>query len=361
MVEAADALTIRVRPGIRATAGKWAALVETEATLAVVPNYNTGTNDKTRFPNVIDPQNVELNRAQLSYMGADGLIVTAGRQLLELGDERFVGSGSFRQNQQTFDAVRVQRVAKNGLVVDLSYAWSDRTVNGIKGRGARPQSIEGTNLFAIAGYAFPIGTATAFAYLVDQNDAAVQGHRLSSQTYGLRFAGTSTVSKTTKLTYVASWARQSDYSRNPNRYSADYWLGEATITHRAASIAMGYEILGASQGAALTSVQTPLGALFKFQGWADKFTTTPPDGVRDLYATIGGNWTNVRAFDQLRLVGTVHRLESDRFAQHYGDEVNLLASAKRGRTTTAIRFARYCADRYATKTSKFWLSLEWSY
>ena len=43
----------------------------------------------------------------------------------------------------------------------------------------------------------------------------------------------------------------------------------------------GYEVLGADDGAALTSFQTPLATLHKFQGWADKFLTTPPNGIRE--------------------------------------------------------------------------------
>ena len=34
--------------------------------------------------------------------------------------------------------------------------------------------------------------------------------------------------------------------------------------------------MGASDGMALTSFQTPLATGFKFQGWADKFLATPP-------------------------------------------------------------------------------------
>ena len=148
---------------------------------------------------------------------------------------------------------------------DVTYAWSDRTVNGIDGAGARPQSIEGSNVFAIAGYATPVGTLTGFAYLVDQDVATVQGYCLSSQTYGVRFAGSTALSKTAKIGYVASYARQSDYARNPNRYAADYWLGEATLTARALSATAGYEVLSADQGVALTSVQTPLASFSSFR------------------------------------------------------------------------------------------------
>jgi hypothetical protein len=46
----ADAITIRVRPGVVLTAARWSALVEAEGTLAVREDYNDGTNGKTNFP-----------------------------------------------------------------------------------------------------------------------------------------------------------------------------------------------------------------------------------------------------------------------------------------------------------------------
>ena len=61
----AEALTVRIRPGVQASTGRWSALVEAEGTLALVEDYNNGTNGRIGFPNVIDPQNIEFNRAQI--------------------------------------------------------------------------------------------------------------------------------------------------------------------------------------------------------------------------------------------------------------------------------------------------------
>jgi hypothetical protein len=355
----ADALTLRVRPGVQLSSGHWSALVEGEATLAIVRDYNDGTNGRTAFPLVADPRNAELNRAQIRYAGANGFAVTAGRQLIELADQRFVGSSNFRQNQQTFDAVRVQWGRPMGFSADLTYAWSDRTVNGVHGTGARQAAIGGDNVFALLNYRIRLGTLTGFAYLVDQDEAAVQGFRLSSQTWGLRFAGGAPLGPGISLAYAASWARQSDWHRNPNHYAADYWLGEAALTARGFTATGGYEVLGADRGAALTSVQTPLASFFKWQGWAGKFNPTPPNGVRDLYGTLARTWHHVGPVDPVTLSATWHRFESDRLALHYGNELDLLASLRRGRTTFSARYARYRADAFATDTDKLWLSVDW--
>lgn len=358
--EQADALTLRVRPGIQATKGMWSVLVEGEANLAIADDFNDGTNGKTAFPLIADPPNLELNRAQIRYAGADGLALTAGRQRLEFADQRFVGSAGFRQNEQTFDAVRVQWGKPKGLSADLAYSWSVRTVNGRNGTGARPQAIGGNNLFAVLAYGNNIGTLSAFAYLVDQDEAAVQGYRLSSQTWGLRFAGSQPVAKDAKLTYVASWAQQSDWRRNPNDYAADYWLAEAGIVAGGLTATGGYEILGASNGIPLTSVQTPLASHFRFNGWAGKFVATPPNGLRDLYASLGYGWKKAAGFDTIGVNAVWHRFDSDRAGQHYGDEIGLALTAKRGRTGGSVRYARYRADDFATDTDRLWLTLEWA-
>jgi hypothetical protein len=355
----AEALTLRVRPGVTLGEGEWTALVEGEATLAVIGRYNDGTNGKTGYPLIVDPRNVELNRAQLRW-ASKANSVTLGRQRIALADERFVGPAAFRQNEQTLDAVRGIWSPVKALTADLTYAWSDRTVNGRHGTAARQEAVSGDNVFALLSYKTAVGTLSGFAYLVDQDEAAVQGFRLSSQTWGARFAGTADVAKDVKLAYAASYARQSDWHRNPNDYSASYWLGEAGLAAHGFVVTVGYEVLGADKGIALTSVQTPLASFFKFQGWAGKFNPTPPNGLRDLYGTLGYGWKKVGGLDAINIGATYHRFDSDRLGQHYGNELDLVASAKHGHYTASIRYARYNADAFATDTRKLWLTLEWS-
>jgi hypothetical protein len=356
----ANALTARARLGLEATSGQFVFLAEAEGVLALDNNYFSGVNSKSAtYPIVADPQNVELNRVQLQYKGLPKTVVTVGRQRINLDDQRFVGSVGWRQNEQTFDAVRVTWAGLPRLSIDASYVWSVRTVNGVDGTGARPTAIPGSNWFGLVSYAAPIGTLTGFAYLVDQDLAAVQGFRLSSQSYGVRFAGSRPIAPGWKIGYIASAARQSDYRRNPNRYAASYYLAEANVSGKVLAATAGYEVLGADHGTALTSFQTPLASLFRFQGWAGKFGTTPPNGIRDLYGTLGANWKTKGLISGVGLGATWHHFDSDRLSQHYGDELDLLAQAKLKRFTVAARLARYKADQFQTDTTKGFLSVEW--
>lgn len=358
----ADAVTARIRAGLEAKSGNVSILVESEATLAISERYNSGLNGKTGFPLVADPQNIELNRAQLQYRGLPKTIVTIGRQRINLDDQRFVGSVGWRDNEQTFDAARVEWSGVKGFRADLTYARADRTIWGVDGGNrhgpARLPAIGGDNVFANLGYTMKLGTLTGFAYLVDQDQRLVFAN--SSQTYGGRFAGTSALSRTVKLSYAASFARQSDYHRNPNGYAASYYAGELGLGVKAFSLGGGYEVLGADKGAALTSFQTPLATLHKFNGWADKFLVTPPNGLRDAYGSIGYGWKRVAGFDAIGLTAVYHRFDSDRLGQRYGDEIDVQASLKRGRYSALVKYADYSAHGFATDTKKLWLSLEWA-
>ena len=356
---AADAATIRLRAGLEAIRGAWSATVVAQGSLAAVGAYYDGLHGAATRPLVADPQNVALYLAQLQYK-AGGVVLTAGRQRIMLDDERFVGNVGFRQNGQTFDAVRGEWKLTPRLKADLSYAWSARTIWGVDGVGARPGAIGGNNVFANLSYTTAVGTLTGFAYLVDQDENAVQGYRLSSQSYGARVAGVHAFSRAVKLSYQLSYATQSSYHRNPNSYRAGYYLVDAGLELRSLRLGAGYEVLGADKGVALTSFQTPFATGFKFQGWADKFLTTPADGVRDLYGSAGYGWKVAGPLKMLALQAVYHRFASDRASRRYGDEIDLLASAKVHKTTVALRYASYHATSFATDTSKFWVQMDWS-
>src|SRR5437868_3122510 len=97
-----------------------------------------------------------------------------------------------------------------------------------------------------------------------------------------------------RLTLALSYARQSDYGRNPVRFAADYVAGEAGLAYRSLTLTGGWEKLGSDGGRA--AVQTPMATLHKFDGWADLFLTTPANGLRDLYAGAAYKFARIRAF-----------------------------------------------------------------
>lgn len=347
----ADALTLRLRAGFELKQGDFALLGEGEGALALVERYNSGVNGLARYPTVADPENVEINRIQLQYRGIKDTLVTAGRQRIALDDQRFVGNVAWRQNEQTFDAVRVESKALGPVAIDVTYAWAARTIYGVESPIA---GIGGDNVFAGASVKLGPVSAKGFAYLVDQD--ATGRRQFSSQTYGAR-ATTTLPLGPAKLSLAASYARQSDWRDSPNRYAADYWLADAQLQLKAFGLGGGYEVLGSDRG---TSFQTPLATLHKFQGWADKFLVTPADGIRDLYA--GGSYAlALGKAPVITLQAIYHRFDSDRNARRYGEEWDVQLGFKPlKRVAALIKYADYRAASFATDTRKLWLQLDFS-
>ena len=80
------------------------------------PNDNSGL-----FSVIPDPNVTELNRFQLVNKSIPDTTVTLGRQRIIFDDSRFVGNVGWRQNEQTFDGIRVQNKSLGALSVDVSY------------------------------------------------------------------------------------------------------------------------------------------------------------------------------------------------------------------------------------------------
>jgi hypothetical protein len=369
----ADAVTVRVRAGFEAQLpDKFSLLAEATGTLAINNHYFDGTlksgKPTTLFPTVADPQTIGLNRLQLAYKGLKGTLVTLGRQRINIDDQRFVGAAGWRDNEQTFDAIRVETTPVKNLKADVSYALTDNTVFGIDGQaGVNTGHIGGDNVFGTLAYATAIGTIEGFGFLVDQNVPA--RFKFSSKTFGGRFSGKYAFDKKTSLTYALSYANERDVHLNPTRFSANYYFAEAYLNAHGWAIGGGYEVLGADTGArvkstsalAITSFQTPLATLHKWNGWADMFLTTPANGLTDAYGSIGYTINSRKPFSGLGASVIYHDFRSDVAHLHYGHEWDAQLLAKIKRYTFTLKYAAYSASAFATDTKKLWASIEWSY
>jgi hypothetical protein len=356
-LENANALTARLRAGFElALPSGFSVLVEGEGLAAIVDDYDEfpfaglGKDDHSV---VADPENIELNRFQLQYKGLKGTTFTVGRQRINLDDQRFVGSVGWRQNEQTFDAARVESTI-GPVMIDATYAWSDRTIFG-KDAGTR-QAFSGDNVFVTAGIKQGPVTAKGFAFLVDQDEPG--RFQFSSQTYGLRASGAIPIGKA-KLTLTGSYASQSDHHHNPIDYSADYYFADAALDISGFTLNANYEVLGSDDG--LFAFQTPLATLHKFQGWADQFLTTPAAGVEDLNFTVSKKLPGVKFLPGLNAGITYHSYKSEFGSVDYGDEWNAQVGFNVWKTNVLVKYASYNADAFAVDVQKFWLQVGWTY
>jgi len=352
----ADALTIRLRPGIKlAFEDGLSFLVEADATLSLINDFNSTTNGNGGlFSVVADPENIELTQLVVDYKTKESQI-TLGRQRINLDDQRFVGSVGWRQNDQTFDAVRVQTTVA-GVSLDATYAISQRTIFGID--AGRRQALDGNHLFLGAGYKIGPVKFKGFGYFLEYDaDELISG--LSSQTVGIRAAGTFPVGKDVKLNFTASYAVQSDYRNNPNDYKADYIAASLGGNLKDFGLAAGYEKLGSDSGVA--AFRTPLATLHKFNGWADIFLATPANGLNDYYATASVKLPGVKLLPGLNAAVTYHKFEADTGGANYGREWDAKIGFKLSKVGVLIKYAIYKAKSLGTDTEKLWVQLGYKF
>ena len=118
----AHAVTLRARLGFQ-TGEAWntSLLAEGDFNRPLDGRYDSTTNHRLGYPIVADPTNTALNRLELVNTALPDTNVTLGRQRINLDDQRFVGSVGFRQNEQTFDSLRVANHAIRNLTLDVTY------------------------------------------------------------------------------------------------------------------------------------------------------------------------------------------------------------------------------------------------
>ena len=325
--------------------------------------FNNTTNRKTTYPVVADPDYTEINQAALSYILNRSAKFSVGRQRINHAGERFLGSVAWRQNEQTFDAARIEFKPLSRLAVDYSYIWNvNRVFDPNTDLGDFPGNtalgdFEGDTHALIATYDLGSGrTLAGYSYLLDINELP----NLSSTTYGLEYKGNTKVSEALTLAVNLAYAQQEDYRDSALSYSVPYYFGEVmglmvpvnlaggAATPMPISIGAGYEVMGSDHGVA--SFQTPLATLHKFDGFADKFLITPPKGIEDAYLKAGVTVAGVA------LTAFYHQFDAEDGGMHYGDEIDLVAAyAFSPRYGIQLKYASYDADEFATDTDKLWL------
>lgn len=246
--------------------------------------YNDGPGESTAGTGravVADPVVTELNQAWVQYSAKDlaGLKVKAGRQVIALDDQRFIGHVGWRQDNQTFDAIRVSSdLGIEGAELTGGYIGK---VNRIFGEEA--DFSEADILFVNGSYKIKdVGKLTGFGYFLDIEDSAAN----SSNTLGVRLTGSKPIGEDgMTLAYAGSVAFQEDTGDNPNDYSAEYYALDLGLkVPEYGLFGAGFEILGSDDGNAF---RTPLATLHKFNGFADVFLATPGNGLEDFYVYYG--------------------------------------------------------------------------
>jgi hypothetical protein len=340
----AVAMTARTRLGYEtASISGFKILAEYDHVTALQNEYNSktdfGSDDKTKSV-VADPATGDINRAQISYTSAE-FGATLGRQRIILDNARFVGNVGWRQNEQTYDAARIDVTAVKDFTATYTYISQ---VNDIFFN-----DVEVENHLLNVGYKMPIGKVTGYSYLLKDSDS--EG---TVDTFGLRFKG-QTALNALDLLYTVEYATQSQNSGTDGAKDNDaaYRLIEAGINVSGITLAAGMETLAGDGTAAFS---TPLATKHAYNGWSDTFLGTPINGLSDTYAKA---MTKVAG---VKLLAVYHDFSSDKDGDDLGSEINLLAAKKFDANFSAgIKYAQYNAgdDAFAyVDTDKLWVWAE---
>ena len=306
--------------------------------VAGIEDFNSTTNGKSQFPTVADPEGGDLNQAFLKYSG-EGVTVTAGRQRINLGNQRFVGGVAFRQNEQTYDGLRVQ-LSRGDALLDYTYVNNINRIFG-PGDGLQPGDWYGDSHFLRGSIQpGPSQEIAGFAYLLDlSND---NGPPNSNATYGVSYRGAFDF-----VTLDATFARQSDWADNPTAYNAPHFSVQGAFPLGGGTLTVGYDILGSDDGR--YAFRTPAATLHRYQGWTDKFLIAPPDGVKDAWFSIAGN------IGGARLTGVYHDFSAAEGGGSYGSELGFdVTYTLQNQVSLEFKIATYDPDGYATDTAKAW-------
>lgn len=352
IASSADAVTSRLRAGVTTGAFRATSLqMEAVHIDDIADDYNSTVNGNGGYPVVADPDFTAINRFAFINKSLPKTTLTLGRQRIILDDHRFVGNVGWRQNEQTYDALRAVRTGEGVKIkTDVTYA---NQVNRVFGPDSPAGRWHGDVVLANFALTTPVGTLTFFDYLLDFEDAVAA----SSNTVGARLTGSKPIGSLTGL-YTLSYAAQEDAGSNPASIGEHSYLLEGGLRIAKFTASLGYEVLS---GNGTVGFQTPLATLHAFQGWADKLLTTPANGIENPYLKLAYRAEPLGPFKSVAGLAVLHEFDADAGSAHYGDELDLQLVAQTGRFTFTIKYATYNADELHTDTDKFWLSMEYAF
>ncbi|WP_240008393.1 alginate export family protein [Pseudaquidulcibacter saccharophilus] len=343
----ANATTLRSRLNYQTKRfNGFSGLVEFENVTHIFGNdFNNTINGKTTYATVADPDDTLVNRLYVDYVGLPKTAITLGRQSINLNNQRHVGAGAWRQNDQTFDALSVKNNSLPNTEIYYAYATQVNRVFGTKS----PQGVwkdTAIHLLNLSYDAKTFGKISVYDYLLDLPNAAA----LSTQTFGARYEIVK-AHPTFKLGFNAEFANQKDYANNTANVDLNYYSLEPSISFGNWQVKAQYE---AKEGNGTRAFQFPLGTNHAFDGWVDKFLTTPANGLVD--ANIGVSYkakSPNKLLDGTKFSIVFHDFEAQNGGLKYGTEWNATIEQNFGKNYSAgIKIGKYEADNLFTNTTK---------
>lgn len=323
---AKDALAVTLKSRVTLKSGSaygLSALLEGDNTTHLVDDFNSSQNGNTTYNKVIDPETTQFNQAYLQYVNA-GTTVKAGNQRINLDNQRHVGGVGFRQDEATFDAISVQNTDIENTTIFVALSNNQ---NNIKNQNSEND----VTLLNVKYQVNPDLAATGYYY--DIKDGGT--------TIGARFVG--------NASGVGFEAEVATQDQDGIDASPIYYHLAANKNISDVKLTAGLEVMGSDDGT--SAFATPLGTNHKFNGWSDVYLGgNGANGIQDLYVSA------VTKVSGVKLVGQLHKFDSDEGSTDLGTEIGLLAAKKIENYGVSVKLAQFNAGDSGVDATKIWLT-----
>jgi len=283
--------SVLLRGGIQS---QWSETFSTQVEVDYIDTFLTNQhNDGVRFngqPSIPDVPGTEVNQLFVEYQTAQwgGRL---GRQLVTYDNQRFIGSNGFWQNDQTFDALTLSYQWLSASRLDYAYLVNANRIFGDDAdsslelsdanygtnNGQRPAGNLGdhehkSHLIRAEINEWDFSQWVLYGYLIDNLDAPGQTNTTAGSLYTLKIKPNTF---TYRIEVEAATQTRKEIATRPSPYYARLELG---VGFNSIELSVQHEVLASDDQIAFT---TPLGSLHEFNGWADKFTGAPAQGLDD--------------------------------------------------------------------------------
>ncbi len=299
--------------------------------------YNSGTtgegNRNSAYPTIADPYLTQVNQAYLDFKG-----LKFGRQKIIFDNARFSGDVGWRQNDQTFDAL----VYSNKTLIPMTqftvgYLNKVHNIFGLSRNVSAP---------VVNVKVSPNATTnlTGFMYAVEEETAPTT----SWDHTGVRADGS-----LGGFIYDLSFAKQTAYKQGTG-IKADYKDIGLGYKFPLFTIKGQYEVLD-------KGFKTPLATLHAYNGWADRFLTTPANGLEDM---------NIKVIAPVlgtNLTVAYHQFSAEAIDQDYGQEIEFSVGKKFSDSFSGlVKYASYQGESAAPgalskDVNKLWLQIQYKF
>lgn len=316
------------------------------------------------YAKIVDPDYTGVNQLYMDWTGIRNNRLRIGRQQVNLDNVRFIGDIGFRQVMQVFDGASLLNKSLPDTEIFLAHYDRVRQIttklrdNGdldianVKYRISPTESLVGyayLSSFDDLGFGrawFGNGGAagTAAGKNGNNNATANQGNKI----FGARLDGVHVFNPDWKGLYTAEYAKQSDYDNGDSRIDAHYYKIGGGAAYGNFSLRADQELLSSNDGK--YAFQTPFGTNHLFQGWVDKFLTTPLEGIKDTFITATYKYGDFTFFadyhildsdEDFRTVGSGTATNGNRYGKEWNAAVTYNYSSN---IMTKVEYGKFTED-----------------